>query len=554
MGCLVGKFSSKSGWQSPENINSGIKLKKINVSKSSQYKISSSAPPLPLRDPSLVPPSRPAPLIPSRKPQLVPPIPPRKPQLVPPILPRKPQLTSTHPRNDQYHVQLYISIYVAIDSYHRTKENDISFEKGDEMQWIQEVNPSELEVIHLRSGKRGIVPNNLVRLDKETPLRLAENNRGKIQQYLMHYNVQGAYLIRYSTSEPNGFVLSILQPNKDYNTLHWHYVIHIKPSNNRFYFPKEKSLEELDFSSFHELIANETVRSVISLTEILPLSIDFEQEIGKLRFDELEISEEIGSGKFGIVSRGIWKRARNTIPVAIKKCSAARYTSMLKREVEVMKNLTSPYILTLYGTCENPVTKEILIVTELMSKGDLKSWLKKLPTLPEPSTLVGFAKYITLGMAYLEASNYVHRDLACRNILLGPHENIVKIADLGLSKIIHSTSQDQHQAACEEYLPLVGSAPELLISDFSAYSIKSDVWSFGILLIEIWLKGGEPYENKHPEWIKSAVRDGYVHERPSACPVDFYDDVIRRCLSFRANDRPTFKFLNQHLSLKNIRL
>ncbi|CAM4898858.1 unnamed protein product [Rotaria socialis] len=301
------------------------------------------------------------------------------------------------------------------------------------MQWIQEVNPSELGVIHLRSGKRGIVPNNLVQLDKETPLRLAENNRGKIQQYLMHYNVQGAYLIRYSTSEPKGFVLSILQPNKDYNTLHWHCVIHIKPSDNRFYFSKEKSLEELDFSSFHELIANETVRSVIPLTGILPLPIDFEQEIGKRRFNELEIGEEIGNGKF-------------------------------------------------------------------------------------------------------EAINYVHRDLACRNILLDPHENIVKIADLGLSTMIPSTSPDQHQAAANNIYLLL------------------DVWSFGILLIEIWLKDGEPYENKHQEWIKSAVRDGCAHERPSTCPVDFYDDVIRRCLTFHANDRPTFKFLNQRLSLKNIRL
>jgi tyrosine-protein kinase Src len=112
-------------------------------------------------------------------------------------------------------------------------------------------------------------------------------------------------------------------------------------------------------------------------------------------------------------------------------------TSTVEREIEAMKKLRNIYIVTLYGISQNPVTDEILMVTELMENGDLKSRLKPSPNLPEYSTLLRFSKDISSGMTYLELRNYVHRDLACRNILLGPYENFVKTADFGLSYLLH---------------------------------------------------------------------------------------------------------------------
>ncbi|CAF3578677.1 unnamed protein product [Rotaria sp. Silwood1] len=100
--------------------------------------------------------------------------------------------------------------------------------------------------------------------------------------------------------------------------------------------------------------------------------------------------------------------------------------------------------------------------------------------------------------------------------------------------------------AHSEKLPIRWLAPEL-IDNQAAYSIKSDVWSFGILLIELWLKGGDPYHNQHITWISSVVRDGYVHEKPPNCPVEFYESLICQCLKFKANDRPSFLALKQLL-------
>jgi hypothetical protein len=447
-------------------------------------------------------------------------------------------------QGNQSLVQLHTPIYVATRSYQKTTDGHISFEVNDEMELIEEINSSELRVNHLRSGLSGIVPKNSVRLDVNTPLRLAVNDRGIVQRCLMEYSVPGAYLIRRSASAINGFVLSISQFHEQRNTFDWHYSIGINSSNTCFYFTQEERLKNLFFTSFQQLIVDKNVRSIIPLTEVLPYSLEFEEEVWKISYNELHIERKIGEGQFGEVFRANWRKGRKTIPIAIKKLHIRGVTSTVQREIEAMKTLRNLYIVTLYGISQDPITNELLIVTELMENGDLKSWLKRLPKLPTYSTLLGFAKGISSGMVYLEIRNYVHRDLACRNILLGPHENFVKIADFGLSIIVDTNDTDQLQQAKSEKLPTRWLAPELL-DDQAAYSIKSDVWAFGILLIELWLKGGDPYDDEHLAWIRSAVQGGYIHKKPTDCPDDFYESVICRCLQFKANDRPSFSALRQ---------
>jgi fyn-related kinase len=339
-------------------------------------------------------------------------------------------------------------------------------------------------------------------------------------------------------------VISISQYNEKHNTFDWHYLICINSSNNCFYFSQEVRLKNIFFSSFQQLIADDRVRAVIPLTEILPYSIEFEEDVWKIPFDALNIQHQIGKGQFGEVSYASWQKGHTTISVAVKKLHIRGVTSIVQREIEAMKKLRNIYIVTLYGISQNPATDEILIVTELMEDGDLKSWLKQLPNLPEYFTLLRFAKDISCGMTYLEFRNYVHRDLACRNILLGPHESFVKISDFGLSTIANKNDTDQRQQAHSEKLPVRWLAPELLDNQ-AAYSIKSDVWSFGILLIELWLKGGDPYGEEHLTWIQSAVSNGFVHKKPKDCPDDFYESVICQCLKFESKARPSFSALRQ---------
>jgi hypothetical protein len=460
-----------------------------------------------------------------------------------PESPLKPKISISIPQEPQSRVQLHTPIYVAIQSYQKTEDTHISVEEGDELELI-EINSDELRVNHLRSGLSGIIPKTCLQLDVDTPLRLACNDRGIVQQCLMQYNVPGAYLIRRSAGNPNDFVMSISQYNEQHNTFDWHYLICTNPSNHCFYFSQEERLKNIFFSSFQQLIANERVRTVIPLTKILPYSIEFEEDVWKIPFNTLNIKQKIGEGQFGEVSFASWHKGHTTISVAVKKLHIRGVTSTVEREIEAMKKLRNIYIVTLYGISQNPATDELLIVTELMENGDLKSWLKRSPNLPDYSTLLRFCKDICSGMTYLEFRNYVHRDLACRNILLGPHESFVKIADFGLSTIVKTDDTDQRQQAQSEKLPVRWLAPELLDNQ-AAYSIKSDVWSFGILLIELWLKGGDPYGQEHLTWIHSAVSTGHVHEKPTDCPDDFYTSVICQCLKFESKDRPSFAALRQ---------
>ncbi|CAF3655358.1 unnamed protein product [Adineta steineri] len=463
---------------------------------------------------------------------------------------KEPIITSIVPEppepEDQSHAQRHIPIYIAIESYHSTKPNEISFEIDDEMKLIEEINSYELRVHHLRSGHSGIISKTYVRLDIETPLRLGIYGLGIIQQCLVRHNVLGAYVIRNSASSPNGFVLTILQGNEQYNTLTWDYLIWIHSSNKCFYFPQEVTLQHTFFSSFRQLINDERVRSVIPLTEILPYSIEFDEKIWNIPFDDLKIEEKISGGYFGEVARANWHIKDRIIPIAVKKLHVNGVNKAVEREIDAMKNLTNLHIISLYGISQSPVTNELLIITEFMQNGDLKAWLKKLPNLPEFSVLLSFAKDIATGMAYLEHRNYVHRDLACRNILLSRCSKKVKIADFGLSTIIDTNDTGRREEALSQKLPTRWLAPELL-NDQAAYSIKSDIWAFGIVLIEIWLKGDDPYAENIHAWIQSAVSTGHVHEKPDLCPNDFYEHIICECLKFQANDRPTFSNLRQSL-------
>lgn len=121
------------------------------------------------------------------------------------------------------------------------------------------------------------------------------------------------------------------------------------------------------------------------------------------------------------------------------------------------------------------------------------------------------AAQIAAGMAYLESQNYIHRDLAARNVLVGDN-NIVKIADFGLARyvfqqkncyhilihiIIHFRliKEDEYEARVGARFPIKWTAPEA--ANYSKFSIKSDVWSFGILLTELVTYGRIPYPGKY---------------------------------------------------------
>ena len=153
---------------------------------------------------------------------------------------------------------------------------------------------------------------------------------------------------------------------------------------------------------------------------------------------------------------------------------------------------------------------------------------------------------------------------AARNVLVDASDT-AKISDFGLSRGIrqHLTQNPalaSGQASSKDYycmadssrpLPIKWLAPEVLALDKKKFTEASDVWAFGILMIEVYTDGQTPYSDKqcrHPRtkqpWdldgVRHEVKNGFVHPRPSKCPGPLYDGVVSKCLSFEVGRRPKF--------------
>ncbi|XP_039107243.1 high affinity nerve growth factor receptor [Hyaena hyaena] len=273
---------------------------------------------------------------------------------------------------------------------------------------------------------------------------------------------------------------------------------------------------------------------------------------------DIVLKWELGEGAFGKV---FLAECHNLLPeqdkmlVAVKALKEVSESARqdFQREAQLLTMLQHQHIVRFFGVCTEG--RPLLMVFEYMCHGDLNRFLRshgpdakllagREDVAPGPlglAQLLAVASQVAAGMVYLAGLHFVHRDLATRNCLVG-QGLVVKIGDFGMSRDIYST--DYYRVGGRTMLPIRWMPPESIL--YRKFTTESDVWSFGVVLWEIFTYGKQPwYQLSNPEAIE-CITQGRELERPRACPPEVYA-IMQGCWQREPQQRHSIKEVHARL-------
>ena len=247
--------------------------------------------------------------------------------------------------------------------------------------------------------------------------------------------------------------------------------------------------------------------------------------------------------------------------VAVKKLRVSADWELkcaFQDEIKCMMRMKHANVVRLLGVCTLGVPRFSLM--EYMENGDLHEFLRKLTLVPDdtahlqdgeatPLILLYMSVQIASGMRFLTSRKFIHRDLAARNCLVG-REFVVKISEFGMSRSMYDSYYFRIQG--QLILPIRWMAYE---SFYGKFSTKSDVWSFGVTLWEIFsMASSDPYSELTDEEVVDNATKGpkrLLLKKPDVCPDDTFD-VMKRCWVHEPSMRADFEEIYSRLFLTYI--
>lgn len=246
--------------------------------------------------------------------------------------------------------------------------------------------------------------------------------------------------------------------------------------------------------------------------------------------DDVKLQVKIAESNTGDIWRGTWKG----IDIAIKYPKVSKTS----KSFELMKNLKNPNILQvlcIFSTDQSP-----FIVMEYMSRGNLEDYIAWEGSFLKHEKQIEMALQCANGMCFLEKNDITHGNLTARNVLVGEN-TVCKITGIMASG---TESKNSIPGPKEFHLPYKWRSPETLTN--GQFNIKSDIWSFGILLHVIMTHGEVPYKELDDQEIAHKVQGGYRMSCPPECQNDVYT-IMYDCWNRYPSKRPPFSTIERRL-------
>uniref|UniRef100_A0A8R1Y747 Tyrosine-protein kinase n=1 Tax=Pristionchus pacificus TaxID=54126 RepID=A0A8R1Y747_PRIPA len=283
---------------------------------------------------------------------------------------------------------------------------------------------------------------------------------------------------------------------------------------------------------------------------VLTFSVHQNQSVVPWEYDErlITVGVLLDKGHFGMVYSG----KLNGELVALKTPNLSIMDEdEFKKEAELARPHKHANVLETIGICR--IMNLLYIITEFMANGSLKKYLRNHElSLTE---CVSVSQKIANAMEYLHRMQIVHRDLAARNVLVGATIDIIKVCDFGLARSLETS---RYYITKKETFPHRWTAPEgfvmfdgIIVTEMGRITYSADVWSFGVVMWEVFSNGKEPYsmieENDLLGLQQMLQEEKKRLDQPSKCPKTIYAKMLE-CWNDDKHARPTFADLQTFLA------
>ncbi|KAJ1566467.1 hypothetical protein HK405_009693, partial [Cladochytrium tenue] len=204
-------------------------------------------------------------------------------------------------------------------------------------------------------------------------------------------------------------------------------------------------------------------------------------------------------------------------------------------EISILRSLRNENIINMlhYWTERGPDNRDrVVFITELMTSGTLKSYIRKLKGPLKPKVLKNWCRQILSGLEYLHSRNppVIHRDLKCENIFINGNNSQAKIGDLGLAAM-----KDK------DHLSSVLGTPEFMAPELydESYDEKVDIYAFGLVVLELVTREYPYSECTNQAQIYKKVTTGVKPQAFAKITDQATREFVEKCIQFKAADRPS---------------